>query len=219
MWSEVSRRAIQTESLQLDDVEKRHSKFILSEIRETDDETKEGEVHGNSQQLIPLSDSTPLNYDASECSKEAEGKTNQSKSFEYLDYLSPQSKLITIKKLYKGELALGNCKLESGLPPFLQKLSAWKTHDSGFTPWNRPNSTEAENTPFTTSLWFNRLIQSLLWLMIAKHVIEQEKGTKRENIRKAIAFLKETDALLKIEDILPFFPDFALIDDFKKAVI
>ncbi|WMV29116.1 hypothetical protein MTR67_022501 [Solanum verrucosum] len=59
-------------------------------------------------------------------------------------------------------------------------------------------------------------LRKKLWLMIAKHVIEQEKGTKRENIRKAIAFLKETDGLLKIEDILPFFPDFALIDDFKK---
>ena len=58
-------------------------------------------------------------------------------------------------------------------------------------------------------------LRKKLWLMIAKHVVEQEKGTKRENIRKAIAFLKETDGLLKIEDILPFFPDFALIDDFK----
>lgn len=58
-------------------------------------------------------------------------------------------------------------------------------------------------------------LRKKLWLMVAKHVILQEKGTKRENIRKAIAFLKETDGLLKIEDILPFFPDFALIDDFK----
>ncbi|KAG4978425.1 hypothetical protein AAZX31_13G283600 [Glycine max] len=61
-------------------------------------------------------------------------------------------------------------------------------------------------------------LRKKLWLMIAKHVVEQEKGTKRENIRKAIAFLKETDGLLKIEDILPFFPDFALIDDFKEAI-
>ncbi|CAN4101721.1 unnamed protein product [Withania somnifera] len=61
-------------------------------------------------------------------------------------------------------------------------------------------------------------LRKKLWLMIAKHVIEQEKGTKRENIRKTIAFLKETDGLLKIEDILPFFPDFALIDDFKEAI-
>ncbi|XP_048493409.1 vacuolar sorting protein 18 isoform X3 [Beta vulgaris subsp. vulgaris] len=61
-------------------------------------------------------------------------------------------------------------------------------------------------------------LRKKLWLMIAKHVVEQEKGTKRENIRKAIAFLKETDGLLKIEDILPFFPDFALIDDFREAI-
>ncbi|CAL5438942.1 unnamed protein product [Camellia sinensis] len=61
-------------------------------------------------------------------------------------------------------------------------------------------------------------LRKTLWLMVTKHVIEQEKGTKRENIRKAIAFLKETDGLLKIEDILPFFPDFALIDDFKEAI-
>lgn len=58
-------------------------------------------------------------------------------------------------------------------------------------------------------------LRKKLWLMVAKHVVKQEKGAKRENIRKAIAFLKETDGLLKIEDILPFFPDFALIDDFK----
>ncbi|XP_074307169.1 vacuolar sorting protein 18 [Silene latifolia] len=61
-------------------------------------------------------------------------------------------------------------------------------------------------------------LRKKLWLMIAKHVVEQEKGTKRDNIRKAIAFLKETDGLLKIEDILPFFPDFALIDDFRDAI-
>ncbi|XWS63361.1 hypothetical protein CRYUN_Cryun06bG0089700 [Craigia yunnanensis] len=61
-------------------------------------------------------------------------------------------------------------------------------------------------------------LRKKLWLMVANHVIEQEKGTKRENIRKAIAFLKETDGLLKIEDISPFFPDFALIDDFKEAI-
>ncbi|WZY97616.1 LOW QUALITY PROTEIN: hypothetical protein YC2023_069945 [Brassica napus] len=60
-------------------------------------------------------------------------------------------------------------------------------------------------------------LRKKLWLMVAKHVVKQEKGAKRENIRKAIAFLKETDGLLKIEDILPFFPDFALIDDFKST--
>ena len=52
--------------------------------------------------------------------------------------------------------------------------------------------------------------------MIAKHVIQQEKGTKRENIKKVVDFLSEANNnLLSIEDILPFFPDFVLIDDFK----
>ncbi|KAF2283167.1 hypothetical protein GH714_043497 [Hevea brasiliensis] len=61
-------------------------------------------------------------------------------------------------------------------------------------------------------------LRKKLWLLVTRHVIEQEKGTKRENIRKAIAFLKETDGLLKFEDILPFFLDFALIDGFKEAI-
>lgn len=61
----------------------------------------------------------------------------------------------------------------------------------------------------------NEELRKKLWLMIARNVILQGKATKGENIRKAIAFLKETDGLLKIEDILPFFPDFSLIDDFK----
>lgn len=61
----------------------------------------------------------------------------------------------------------------------------------------------------------NEELRKKLWLMIARHVIQQGKAAKGENIRKAVAFLKETDGLLKIEDILPFFPDFSLIDDFK----
>lgn len=64
----------------------------------------------------------------------------------------------------------------------------------------------------------NEELRKKLWLMVARHVIQQGKATKGENIRKAIAFLKETDGLLKIEDILPFFPDFSLIDDFKEAI-
>ena len=62
-------------------------------------------------------------------------------------------------------------------------------------------------------------LRKKLWLKVAKHVIEQEKGVKRENIKKAIEFLSETNNLLKIEDILPFFPDFVLIDDFKVRYI
>jgi len=50
-------------------------------------------------------------------------------------------------------------------------------------------------------------------LMIARHVVEKDK-----QIKKAMAFLQDCE-LLKIEDVLPFFPDFVLIDDFKEAII
>jgi len=55
-------------------------------------------------------------------------------------------------------------------------------------------------------------LRKKLWLRIARHVVEEEK-----NIKKAMAFLKECD-LLKIEDVLPFFSDFVLIDDFKDEI-
>ena len=42
-------------------------------------------------------------------------------------------------------------------------------------------------------------------------------GKSHELIGSAMAFLESTD-LLKIEDILPFFPDFVVIDDFKTEI-
>jgi len=56
-------------------------------------------------------------------------------------------------------------------------------------------------------------LRKKLWLKIARHVVEEDK-----QIQKAMEFLKDCD-LLKIEDILPFFPDFVLIDDFKEAIM
>lgn len=56
-------------------------------------------------------------------------------------------------------------------------------------------------------------LRKKLWLRIARHVVEEEKDVKR-----AMEFLHECD-LLKIEDILPFFPDFVTIDHFKDAII
>jgi len=60
-----------------------------------------------------------------------------------------------------------------------------------------------------------------LWLAVARHVIDagEEGGdSQAARIRQAVAFLKETSGLLKIEDILPFFPDFVRIDEFKDAI-
>ena len=48
-----------------------------------------------------------------------------------------------------------------------------------------------------------------LCVVSARHVVQDQK-----DIRRAMEFLHECD-LLKIEDILPFFPDFVTIDHFK----
>ncbi|KAI1335744.1 hypothetical protein F5Y15DRAFT_408988 [Xylariaceae sp. FL0016] len=58
----------------------------------------------------------------------------------------------------------------------------------------------------------NPALRKKLWLAVARKVISQSDG-----IKTAIAFLKRCD-LLKIEDLIPFFPDFVVIDDFKEEI-
>ncbi|KAK5167391.1 tethering complex subunit [Saxophila tyrrhenica] len=55
-------------------------------------------------------------------------------------------------------------------------------------------------------------LRKRLWLKVAKKVIGREKG-----IKSAIEFLKRCE-LLRIEDLIPFFPDFVIIDDFKEEI-
>ncbi|KAN0103109.1 vacuolar protein sorting protein-like protein DigA [Hyaloscypha variabilis] len=58
----------------------------------------------------------------------------------------------------------------------------------------------------------NPALRKKLWLAVAKKVISQSNG-----IKTAIEFLKRCD-LLRIEDLIPFFPDFVVIDDFKEEI-
>jgi hypothetical protein len=58
----------------------------------------------------------------------------------------------------------------------------------------------------------NPSLRKKLWLAVAKKVISQSNG-----IKTAIDFLKRCE-LLKIEDLIPFFPDFVVIDDFKEEI-
>jgi hypothetical protein len=55
-------------------------------------------------------------------------------------------------------------------------------------------------------------LRKKLWLKVAKKVIGQSKG-----IKAAMEFLKRCE-LLRIEDLIPFFPDFVVIDDFKEEI-
>ena len=60
----------------------------------------------------------------------------------------------------------------------------------------------------------NPLLRKRLWLEVAKKVISNQ-GTG--SIKTAIDLMKRCD-LLRIEDLIPFFPDFVVIDDFKDEI-
>lgn len=62
--------------------------------------------------------------------------------------------------------------------------------------------------------------QKKLWLKIAQQIIEDitHRDYRDGDIKEAIKILKDSDDLLKIEDILPLFPDFTTIDDFKTEI-
>ncbi|KAK9814445.1 hypothetical protein WJX72_006013 [[Myrmecia] bisecta] len=66
-------------------------------------------------------------------------------------------------------------------------------------------------------------LQRKLWLAIARDIISQQPGEGQDeppghNIKKINEFLREAGGLIKIEDILPLFPDFVQIDNFKDAI-
>ncbi|ORX60830.1 hypothetical protein BCR36DRAFT_314682 [Piromyces finnis] len=58
----------------------------------------------------------------------------------------------------------------------------------------------------------NDILRKKLWINIVKYVIEENK-----DIKMALQLLKSCE-LLKISDILPYFPDFVLIEDFKDEI-
>lgn len=59
---------------------------------------------------------------------------------------------------------------------------------------------------------YDQDLRKKLWLMIAAHVVQE-----KQDISHAMEVLRSCD-LIKIEDILPFFPDFVTIDQFKDAI-
>jgi vacuolar protein sorting-associated protein 18 len=58
----------------------------------------------------------------------------------------------------------------------------------------------------------NDKLRKKLWLLIAEKKIQEGSS-----IKSAIEFLGRCE-LLKIEDLIPFFPDFVVIDDFKEEI-
>ncbi|CAD6192203.1 unnamed protein product [Caenorhabditis auriculariae] len=75
------------------------------------------------------------------------------------------------------------------------------------------NEEDLFDIPISTEPRFSREYRKRIWLMIANHMIAS--GVEAT---ECIGLLRESKEALSIQDILPLFPEFTKIDDFKDAL-
>ncbi|WVR03897.1 hypothetical protein IAU60_000896 [Kwoniella sp. DSM 27419] len=118
---------------------------------------------------------------------------------------------VTGRPYYDLDYALRTCKQHNRIQPCVliySKLGLYESSvdlalEKGDLDLARINADRPED---------DDALRKKLWLKIAKYVVQE-----KQDIKSAMRFLESTD-LLKIEDILPFFPDFVVIDDFKTEI-
>lgn len=185
---------------------------------------------GGNAVLSPTS-STPIPQSRSE----TQTQINQDNDGPLIHFLtSAPSDPITGKPYYDLDYALRICKLAGRIQPCVHiyaKMGLYENSvdlalekgDLDLAKINADRVPEEED----------QVLRKKLWLKIAKYVVQDKKdikacvilfeskgGRERETDLldvRAMQFLENTD-LLKIEDILPFFPDFVVIDDFKEEI-
>lgn len=134
---------------------------------------------------------------------------------------------VTEKPYYDLDYALRLCKLNGRVQPCVHIYSKMGLYENsvdlalekGDLDLAKINADKPED---------DEALRKKLWLKIAKYVVQEKKDIKRcvrvptsatalADVCSAMRFLESTD-LVKIEDILPFFPDFVVIDDFKAEI-
>ncbi|KAH8102501.1 Pep3/Vps18/deep orange family-domain-containing protein [Cristinia sonorae] len=125
---------------------------------------------------------------------------------------SAPSNHMTDKPYYDLDYALRLCKQASRVQPCVHiyaKMGLWESSvDLALSKGDLDLAKVNANMPPEE----DRQLRKRLWLKIAKYVVQE-----KQDIKTAMQFLENTD-LLKVEDILPFFPDFVVIDDFKEEI-
>ncbi|CAG7852334.1 Vacuolar protein sorting-associated protein 18 homolog [Serendipita indica DSM 11827] len=130
-----------------------------------------------------------------------------------LRFLSTVPKdIISGKPYYDLDYALRICRMNGRIGPCVSlyaEMGLWENSvdlalQVGDLELAKANADRAEEEDIR--------LKKKLWLKIAKYVVQD-----KQDIKSAMAFIKDT-SLLKIEDILPFFPDFVVIDDFKDEI-
>ena len=129
-----------------------------------------------------------------------------------LSYLSNQS--LSKTPYYDADFAFRLCIQHSRVQSAVHIYSSMGQFDSAVTLALKYNEIELASTIADRPADSDRALRKKLWLAVARKVIESEgKGS----IKTAIDLLHRCP-LLRIEDLIPFFPDFVQIDSFKAEI-
>jgi hypothetical protein len=135
---------------------------------------------------------------------------------ELLNYIKRQGEdetLINYDKYYALRLCLNNCENNSIKESCVYIYKIIGLFEEAVDLALNIDVKLAKEIADSTELNINDELKQKLWLRIARHIIEDEK-----DVSKAMKFLDECGEIVQIEDILPYFPDFVTIDDFKDAI-
>lgn len=73
---------------------------------------------------------------------------------------------------------------------------------------------------YASKSFIDQKVKKNLWLKIAKEILQQQKavlnpGEKDTNISEALSLLDETSDILRVDDLLPFFPNNTKVETLK----
>lgn len=129
-----------------------------------------------------------------------------------MSYLSAQS--LNAKPLYDTDFAFRLCIQHSRVQSAVHIYSTMGEYSSAVDLALKHNDIDLASSVADRPSDTDPALRKKLWLAVAKKVIDQQ-GVG--SIKTALDFMKRCD-LLRIEDLIPFFPDFVVIDDFKEEI-
>ncbi|KAI4263263.1 MAG: hypothetical protein L6R42_001589 [Xanthoria sp. 1 TBL-2021] len=129
-----------------------------------------------------------------------------------MSYLSAQS--LNAKPLYDTDFAFRLCIQHSRVQSAVHIYSSMGEYSSAVDLALKHNDIDLASSVADRPSDTDPALRKRLWLAVAKKVINQQ-GVG--SIKTALDFMKRCD-LLRIEDLIPFFPDFVVIDDFKEEI-
>ncbi|KAL8926778.1 MAG: hypothetical protein Q9172_001654 [Xanthocarpia lactea] len=129
-----------------------------------------------------------------------------------LSYLSAQS--LNAKPLYDTDFAFRLCIQHSRVQSAVHIYSSMGEYSSAVDLALKHNDIDLASSVADRPSDTDPAFRKKLWLAVAKKVINQQ-GVG--SIKTALDFMKRCD-LLRIEDLIPLFPDFVVIDDFKEEI-